>query len=69
MSYEKGNKVIVKENLTIGRPYGNAEFVIAMAEFDGEEVTIAEVLPTPRQYKIEEDNKTYTWHEKMFVKP
>ena len=67
MKYTIGDKVTIKDDLIIGRPYGNCEFVVEMAYFSGDEVEISELIEDQNQYKIKEDGNKYFWHEKMFV--
>lgn len=81
MILQPGDKVQVKYFDELLRLYGyrdnfkccidtpNAIFVTAMQKYCGQIVTISKVMQytsTDIAYKIEEDNKYYTWTEEMF---
>ena len=64
-----GDTKTIREDLVIGQPYGKCEFVVEMAEFLGEKVTIVDIRDSgfiSKDIRIAEDNRTYTWSNKMF---
>lgn len=66
MKRKVGSKATIRNDMKIGGIYGNCQFSLEMAEFEGDKVTITEVIEDQRQYKIDADGGTYFWHDKMF---
>ena len=65
MKFKVGDKVRVREDLTLFKSYdGGWMFVEKMAQFRGEVVTISGVRASG--YHIEEDGGTCGWGEDMF---
>ena len=62
--YKIGDKVIVREDLKIGKEYGRYFFMSEMNFLKGKTVTITNVIDN--KYKIEEDNKIWWWTDEMF---
>lgn len=69
MKFKIGTKKLLRDDLIVGKIYGNCEFILGMNEFEGEKVTIVgiiEYLPKRFSYMINEDNKKWQWNFKMF---
>lgn len=68
MKYKVGQKVIIRDDLIVGKAYGMAEFVVEMQAYEGDEVTIIEAKEFNKHlsdYKIKEDEGQYVWSNKM----
>lgn len=63
---EKGMKVRVRENLEIGKVYGNIAFLECMTKFKGKKISIVKGIKYHgvNIYEIEESN--FIWSEDMF---
>ena len=69
MKFKIGTKKSLREDLIVGKIYGNCEYTLGMNEFEGEKVTIVEIieyLPNRFSYRIKEDNVKWQWNFKMF---
>lgn len=70
LMYEEGDVVHVRDDLVIGRLYGECRFVPGMAHAKGNLVTIRQVLPAnlwfkQNTYRIQEDSG-WVWSAEMF---
>lgn len=63
MKYNVGDKVKIKEDLSVGKDYNNFYFTKDMREFLGKEVTIACVSYS--DYYIKEDSGEFCWTDEM----
>lgn len=63
--FKPGDKVKVREDLEVGRIYGNYEFVGQMEKVRGKTVTI-ETVTLRGNYQLEEDCEGYIWTKEMF---
>lgn len=66
MKYKVGDKVRVRENLSIEERYDGCWVVPSMTVFLGKTVTIRKVRENTNRYEIEEDHGTWSWTEEMF---
>ena len=67
MRFEVGDKVLVRNDLEVGRLYDGVGFAVSMANYLGKVLTIKEVKKNSR-YSVEESPK-WSWTDKMFVAP
>ncbi len=65
MKYKIGDRVRVRENLTVGEYYDNRSFTKDMSKLSGEVVTIDVV--NAQTYKIKEDGVEWYWTDSMFM--
>lgn len=68
MKYNIRDKVRVREDLEIGKKYGNCRFIEGMGKFRGEVVEIDKVFDRQGSsiwYYIKEDEHRYVWVEEM----
>ena len=63
-----GDTVIIKKGLVVGDVYGACEFVREMSLLSGNEATILKVEPNGTEFKLDVDNKKYTWDTAMLSK-
>lgn len=66
MKYKVGDKVRVRENLSIEERYDGCWVVPSMTVFLGKTVTIRKVRENTNRYEIEEDHGTWNWTDSMF---
>ncbi|MCK5431437.1 MAG: hypothetical protein KAJ03_01770 [Gammaproteobacteria bacterium] len=66
MRFKVGSKPTIRKDLVVGGIYGNCQFAQEMQEYEGDKVTITEVVTAQLQYKIKEDGASYFWNDKMF---
>lgn len=66
MRYKVGDKVRVREDLSIGEMYDWCYFNHSMAVFLGKTVTIRKVRENLNRYEIKEDDRVWSWTEEMF---
>ena len=67
MRFAVGDKVLVRNDLEVGREYDEIGFVAPMAKFKGKVLTIS-VVKREVCYNAEESG-TWNWTEEMFVLP
>lgn len=63
MKYKVGDKVKVREDLEIGKTYGELTFSTQMREYKGQIVTTE--TADDDSYQIEEDNQYWYWTDEM----
>ena len=63
MKYKIGDKVKVREDLEVGKEYGNQYFIDLMEEYKGQIVTVISVKTA--HYEIEEDDRSFAWTDEM----
>lgn len=70
MKFKVGDRVRVRQDLVIGREYGDAIFTEKMAQFAGKMVTIKGGFETSYIHwsKIKEDEMNGDWSDEMFEK-
>jgi hypothetical protein len=70
MKFKVGDRVRVRQDLVIGREYGDAIFTEKMAKFAGKMVTIKGGFETSYIHwsKIKEDEMNGDWSDEMFEK-
>ena len=66
MRYEVGDKVRVREDLSIDKMYDGCHFTPSMTVFLGKTVTIRRVRENINRYEIEEDYGGWNWTDSMF---
>lgn len=66
MKYKVGDKVRVKEDLSISKMYDDCYVNSSMVVLSGRIVTIHEVRENVNRYKIEEDDMAWNWTDSMF---
>ena len=64
MKYKIGDKVRVREDLEVGKEYGNDYVINSMLSLKGKTVTICNI--DDNEYKIKEDFQKHWWTEEMF---
>lgn len=64
MKYKVGDKVRVREDLEVGKEYGNDIFIKDMSLLKGEIVTISDIKYD--FYKLKEDSDKWNWTDEMF---
>lgn len=62
--YKIGDKVIVREDLDVGKEYGNDYVINSMLPLKGKTVTICDI--DDDEYKIKEDFQKHWWTDGMF---
>ena len=67
MKYKVGDKVRVRENLSIEERYDGCWVVPSMTVFLGKTVTIRKVRENTNRYEIEEDHGTWSYRTVMSV--
>ena len=65
MKYKVGDKVKIREDLEVGKMYGNEEFVGNMVTYKNRTVMIDEILGDGR-YHINIDPTGFIWTDEMF---
>lgn len=66
MKYKVGDKVRVREDLSIDKMYDGCYFAPSMTVFLGKTVTIRRVRENINRYEIEEDYGGWNWTDSMF---
>ena len=66
MKYKVGDKVRVREDLSIDKTYDGCYVTPSMTVFLGKTVTIHKVREGINRYEIEEDYGTWNWTDEMF---
>lgn len=66
MKYKVGDKVRIRKDLNINKEYNGVNVNEEMMSWEGEEVTISEVLAEDNGYEIEEDDGYFLWTDSMF---
>ena len=66
MKHKEGDKVVVREDLEVGKEYGRNTVVPEMLKFRGKEVTIKREFKEIEEYFIEEDDEEWFWTDEMF---
>ena len=67
--FNVGDKVVVREDLEIGKRYDLCRFVNSMARYKGKEVVITHIWIESGgkiRYNINDDNGVFIWSGKMF---
>lgn len=64
MKYKVGDKVLIREDLEVGKEYGNDYFINSMLPLKGKTVTICNI--DDDEYKIKEDFQKHWWTNEMF---
>lgn len=66
MEYKVGDKVKVREDLVVGKEYGEYCFDEDMVQYKGATVTIERVITEEWAYFIKEDERLFWWTDEMF---
>ena len=66
MRYKVGDKVRVREDLSMNKKYDDCYFNSSMIVFLGKTVTICKVRKDINRYKIKEDDMIWVWTDSMF---
>ena len=66
MRYKVGDKVRVREDLSMNKKYDDCYFNSSMTVFLGKTVTICKVRKDINRYKIKEDDMIWVWTDSMF---
>ncbi len=67
MSYKLNDKVIIKNNLIVGKRYNdNCTFVTEMQEYYGKTTLISVINKSGNSYRLQIDNGKWAWTRDMF---
>ena len=64
MKYKVGDKVRVREDLIVGKIYGDDKFLINMKKYSGKTMTVSKIVKEGK-YKLKEDTGHWNWTDEM----
>ena len=67
MEFKTGDKVKIREDLSLHADYGSKYVTLDMLSYRGKIVTIKSETSREGEYFIEEDNARWSWSEEMFA--